>query len=362
MDFPQEVLFPQKTIFKKGSVQKITEEYLDFGRSGLVIHGKSLERNKKFKDWFSPGVEFLCRKEGEPSLDEISEVICRARSIKAEWIIGIGGGSVLDLAKASAGLFNAKEKPIFYQEGGILKEKGIPFIAVPTTAGTGSEATINAVIINPVKRVKLSIREKSFLAKKVVLDVDLLIGIPKNVIAWSGMDAFVQAYESYVSKNATWFSENFAIKAMDLINKNILAAYKTGAEENLSPLLLGSYLGGVALSASRLGVVHGLAHPLGVFYDIPHGLVCSACFIPSIELNKNFIADKYNNISNLLGMDFLERIKFLLNELKIDSPFKGKQIIEREKIIEDTLGSGSTAANPKQIQRQDVEFLLNQIF
>lgn len=367
MDFPQEVLLPQKTIFKKGSALKIAEESLEFGKSGLIVHGSSLEKDGKKERilrQFSPRtkVECFCRGSGEPDLGEISQVIEKAKSIKAEWIAGIGGGSVLDLAKAAAGLFNAKEKPVFYQQGGTLKERGIPFIAVPTTAGTGSEASINSVITNKEKRVKLSIREKSFLARKVILDVELLAGTPSNIIAWSGMDALVQGYESFTSKNATWFSENFALKSIDLINKNILPAFETGAEENLSALLLGSYLGGIALASSRLGVIHGIAHPLGVLYDLPHGLVCSVCFIPSIKLNKKIIARKYDIISDLLGMDFMERVEILLKALKIESPFKGKAISEKEKIIEETLKSGSTAANPKEVVREDIEFILKEIF
>lgn len=362
MDFPQEVLLPQKTIFKKGSSLNIAEECIEFGTRGLIVHGRSLENHKEVIRRLSSSAGFFCTCCGEPSLDEISEVIEKAKSIKAEWIAGIGGGSVLDLAKAAAGLFNAKEKPIFYQEGGALKEKGIPFIAVPTTAGTGSEATINSVITNKEKRVKLSIREKSFLARKVILDVELLEGLKPSVLSCSGMDAFVQGYESYISKNATWFSENLALKSIDLINRNILSAYETGAERNLSAMLLGSYLGGIALSSSRLGVIHGIAHPLGALYDLPHGLICSVCFIPSIKINKKAMGRKYDIISNLLGMDFVERIEMLLKALKIESPFKGKEVIEREKIIEETLKSGSTAANPKEIIRDDVDFILQEIF
>lgn len=367
MNFPQEVLLPQKTIFRKGSALQIAEEALEFGLRGLIIHGNSLEKNNKREKIMSKfpnsaRIECFCRTSGEPTLDEISEVIERARATETNWIVGIGGGSTLDLAKAAAGLFNAKEKPIFYQEGGILKERGIPFIAAPTTAGTGSEATINSVIINTQKKVKLSIREKSFLARKVILDPEFLKGLPPSILGYAAMDAYVQAYESFTSRNATWFSESFALKSIELINKNILPAYETSAEENLSSLLLGSYLGGIALSSSRLGVVHGIAHPLGVLYNLPHGLVCSVCFTPSIRLNKEVIGKKYDVISNLLGMDFLERVEILLKTLGIESPFKGKQIIEKEHIIKGTLESGSTAANPKEITRKDVEFILSEIF
>lgn len=367
MDFPQETLLPQKIIFRKGSASQIAQESLEFGQRGLIVHGSSLNnyhRLEKMLSQFPPAakVKSFCRSGGEPTLDEISQVIERAKAIQAEWVVGIGGGSVLDLAKASAGLFNAREKPGFYQEQGTLEERGIPFIAVPTTAGTGSEATANSVIINKEKRSKLSIRDKSFSARKVILDVELLKGLPPSIMSYAAMDALVQGYESFISKNATWFSESFALKSIELINRNILPGCQSGAEENLSSLLLGSFFCGIAFSSSRLGVIHGLAHPLGVLYNLPHGLVCSACFTPSIQLNRKAMGKKYEIISNILGTDLLKRVQVLLAELKIDPPFKGKRLIEKEKIIEETLQSGSTAATPRRIDREDVEFILKELF
>ncbi len=367
MDFPKETLLPQKTIFRKGASSEIAAEALELGPRGLVVHGKSLEKDGK-KEKILEGFPreavagSYCRAAGEPTLDEISAVIDKAREIEAGWIVGAGGGSVLDLAKAAAGLYNAKEKPLYYQEGGGLEKKGIPFIAVPTTAGTGSEATPNSVIINKEKKTKLSIRDKSFMARKVVLDVDLLKGMPPSVLSHSAMDALVQGYESYISKNATWFSENFALKGIRLINSNILPAHETGAEENLAPLLLGSFLVGIALASSRLGVIHGIAHPLGAIQDLPHGLICSILFMPSIEVNKDAMGKKYEVLSGTVGADLTMRVEALLKALNITSPLKGKDITGKEKIIECALASGSTAANPKPIEREDVEFMLKEIF
>ena len=367
MDFPNHVLLPQKTLFKKGALEQLSAEVLEYGNRGLIVHGHSLEKNGQ-KDRIlslfpaSATLATYCRSAGEPTLDEITAIIEQGKSIDAQWIVGIGGGSVLDCAKAAAGLFHATQKPVYYQEGGILNERGIPFIAVPTTAGTGSEATLNAVIINKEKGVKLSIRDTRFLAKTVILDVDLLKGLSRSVLSWAALDALVQAYESFTSKHATWFSDTFALKAINLINKNILAAYKHDDESSLASLLLASYFSGIALAAARLGVIHGIAHPLGVIYNLPHGLICSVCFVPSIILNKQSISAKYDILSHTTGMDFLKRIHELLAALAISSPFKGNTLIEKEKIIQETIASGSTAANPKPINRHDVEWLLTQLF
>jgi alcohol dehydrogenase class IV len=367
--FPQETFLPAKVLFKKGGLSDLAKETVELGTRGMIVHGTSLEKDnlkEKIADDFKKAglsIEFFCRPQGEPTLDEISSVIAKGQGLKIEWIVGIGGGSVLDLAKAAAGLFHAKEKPVYYQEGGALERPGIPFVAVPTTAGSGSEASLNSVIINPEKKVKLSIRHKDFLARKVLLDPDLLRGLPFAVMCHSGMDAWVQAYESFISKNATWFSENFALKAIQLISRHLVPALNAGRDEDLSGLMLGSFFSGVAFSHSRLGVIHGLAHPLGVLYNVPHGLICSVCFAPSIKLNLEAMGNqKYSIMSQAVGMDLLQKIHELQKTLKIVSPFKGKPLLDKEKIISETLHSGSTAANPKPVTRDDVEYLLREIF
>jgi len=367
--FPKETYFPPKILYQKGCLTDLAKETAEFGSRGMIIHGTSFEKHglkEKIADDFKKAgisVDFICRPQGEPTLDEISAAIARGRDLKIDWVVGIGGGSVLDLAKAAAGLFHAKEKPAYYQEGGALERPGVPFIAVPTTAGSGSEASPNSVIINPEKKVKLSIRHKDFLAHKILLDPDLLKGLPFAVMCHSGMDAWVQAYESFISKHATWFSENFALKAIQLIGRHLAPALNAGRDEDLSGLMLGSFFAGIAFSHSRLGVIHGLAHPLGVLYDVPHGLICSLLFAPSIKLNLEAMGNqKYSIMSQAVGMDLLQKVRELQKTLKIASPFKGKPLLDKEKIISETLRSGSTAANPKPVTRDDVEYLLREIF
>jgi alcohol dehydrogenase class IV len=367
LEFPIETYLPQKTIFKKGSHLMIAAEAMEFGAEGVLVHGPSLEKSGRKKEILekfpsSARVESFKREGGEPTLDEVSAVIELARRVGAKWIAGVGGGGVIDSAKAAAGLFNAKEQPVYYQEGGALKEKGIPFIAAPTTAGTGSEATINSVIINSQKKQKLSIRDSSFIARKVILDVELLKGMPHKIMSHSSMDALVQSVESYVSKYSSWFTESLSLKAIRLINDNIINAFEKPGENSLSSLLLGSYYAGIALAHARLGVIHGLAHPLGALYNLPHGLICAACFVPSIKLNREAMGIKYEIISDIVNTDLMEWAMMVVKKLNIVSPFKGVELIEKEKIIDETVRSGSTAANPKKIEPKDVEFLLGELF
>jgi alcohol dehydrogenase class IV len=367
-DFPSEVLNAQKVIFRKGAAEELAREASAFGKCGLIVHGKSFEQNGSKEKVLAScrhaalEVECFARSAGEPALDEITQVINQGHTFGAHWIAGIGGGSVLDLAKAAAGLFYAREKPVYYQEGGTLEKKGIPFIAVPTTAGTGSEATPNSVIINPEKKTKLSIRDKSFMARTVVLDPELLSGLPSSVVRFSGMDAFVQAYESFTSKNATAYSDFFALKAVELLARQLPAGAGPQGKKHFGPLLLGSYFAGVALAAARLGVIHGIAHPLGALYHEPHGLICSVCLVPSIKINRQAMGKKYDDLSRTVGGDLLEETEKLISLFQIESPFRGKEVPEREKIIAETLSSGSTAANPKTVLLEDVEFILDEIF
>jgi alcohol dehydrogenase class IV len=362
-------LSPQKVLFRNGALLELPYEASEFSAIGLVVHGLSFQRNNglaRLRPLFeAAGMEaaFFTRSTSrEPLLGEITAVLEEARSLGAGWIAGIGGGSVLDLAKAAAGLFYGSRTPADYQDGAKLEKPGIPFLAVPTTAGTGSEATPNSVIINPDQKTKLSIRAPGFLAKKVILDPELLDGLPSSVVRDSGMDAFVQAYEAFISKNASPETDAFALEALRLIHLHLPQAIAHKRREHLEALLLASYYAGVALSAARLGVIHGIAHPLGVLYGVPHGLICAACLTISVRLNRDAMGGKYAVLGKMLGGDFLEITEGLTSGLAVPSPFKGRPLLEKEKIIRETLSSGSTAANPKTITREDVEWFLRELF
>lgn len=364
--FPETISFPERTLTGSGVITRLLAECAGFGKRGLLVHGRSLAKHGvleralaasagcQVKDWEHAG--------GEPTLDDLERLIVAARKHRADWIAGVGGGSVLDLAKACAGLFNAAQPPAAYHGGAALETRGIPFIAAPTTAGTGSEATINSVLTNTAARVKKSIRDPRLIARLVLLDPDLLAFCPKSVIAHSGMDAFTQAVEAFTSRYATWMSDSFALKGVELIAANLAAVYRDGSAEERQGLLTGSYLGGLGFSMGRLGVVHGLAHPLGLRYHAPHGLVCGICLPHAIELNREAMGAKYDRLSQAVGADLLDWTRGMLAHLQMVSPFKGQPIIEQATIIRETLPAWSTQANPKPITAEDVELLLGKIF
>jgi alcohol dehydrogenase class IV len=304
--------------------------------------------------WCFPG--------GEPTLAQLETLLEEARLHRPDWIVAVGGGSVLDVAKAGAGLLHTTRSVVEYHDGAEIETSRTPFLAVPTTAGTGSETTHVCVLTNGETGTKKSIRHPSFLAKRVFLDPELLEGCPPRIIASAGMDALAQAIESFVSRGATWFSDCAALKACALIGGSLADVFEGHMGAQAMDLLEGSFLAGIALSNARLGLVHGLAHPLGVRYHQPHGLVCAVCLLPVLEFNRDCIAGKYGRISGAMGGDAMSIVADLMNVLEIHSPFKGEEIVDRAGIVQEALASGSTAANPRPVAAEDVDQLISSLF
>ena len=363
---PDTLLMPAKTLALPGGIIRLLSEGAAFGRRCILVHGRSLSRsgalqmllgakpsNLRVALWEHDG--------GEPTLSQLSTVLGFARGEGADWVASVGGGSVLDLGKACAGLMCAPLPPVRYHDGAEVPVSRTPFLAVPTTAGTGSECTGVCVLTNEMTGVKKSFRHPSFMARVVILDAELLATCPTSVVAFSGMDAYAQAVESYVSTGGTLQTDAWAMEALRLVDSTLerVAGGEKGraAEE----LLAGSNLAGLALANARLGIVHGLAHPLGSRYHVAHGLACAMCLGPALEFNREAMGDKYSRMSSIVGKDILQRVEELLKRLGLRSPFVGTTLPDKEAVIAETLASGSTAANPRKVDRKDVEFLLDQL-
>ncbi|MDI6774235.1 MAG: iron-containing alcohol dehydrogenase [Verrucomicrobiota bacterium] len=364
---PEELMLPARTIARPGAVTRLLPEAAAFGRRGLLVHGRSLHRSGAIRRvldgaprglaverWECPG--------GEPTLDQAEELLAFARSRQVEWVAAVGGGSVLDAAKACAGLLHATGPVLGYHDGKALPPSRTPFLAAPATAGTGSECTGVCVLTNAKTLVKKSFRHSSFMARVALLDAELLATCPPAVIAASGMDAFTQAIESYVSRGASWFSDAAALEGIARINGSLEAVFREAKGDPAQDLMTGSYLAGLALANARLGIAHGLAHPLGARRHVPHGLACAVCLPHAIEFNRAAMGEKYDRLSRAVGGDLLERTRSLIQSLGIESPFAGKPIERLEAVIEETLASGSTTANPRPVGRDDVLELLRRIF
>jgi alcohol dehydrogenase len=230
--------------------------------------------------------------DGEPTPELVDKVVRAWRGAGISAVIGIGGGSALDAAKAIAGLLAPGNSVLDHLEG-VGPEKpyrgpATPFIAVPTTAGTGSEATKNAVLSRlGADGFKKSFRDEALVAEVAIVDPDLLAGCPPALIAANGMDAFTQLLESYVSIRANPFTDALAISGLRAARDGLLAWYEGGAAapEARSRMAYASLVSGVCLAQTGLGSVHGLASPLGAFFPIAHGVVCGTLVAAATRVN-----------------------------------------------------------------------------
>jgi alcohol dehydrogenase class IV len=229
---------------------------------------------------------------GEPSPELVDEAVRAVRGNGVAAVIGIGGGSVLDAAKAIAGLLAPGNSVTDHLEGvgPELPYRGpaTPFIAVPTTAGTGSEATKNAVLSRTgPEGFKKSFRDEALVAEVAIVDPDLLASCPPALIAANGMDAFTQLLESYVSSRANAFTDALALAGLRAAHDGLLAWYEGGAAAHAarSRMAFASLASGVCLAQTGLGSVHGLASPLGAFFPIAHGVVCGTLVAAATRVN-----------------------------------------------------------------------------
>lgn len=363
---PDSLTLPPETRLGRGVSRLLLELCASYGRKGVIVCGNSMVRTGELERildghgahvevriWLHPGTE--------PNLSQLEELLTLVREHDPDWVAAVGGGSVLDIAKAAAGLNRAPLPAAAYHDGESIPPSRTVFVAVPTTAGTGSEATTVSVLTNADTGVKKSIRHPSFMANLVLLDPDLLAHCPPEVLAASGMDAFTQAVESFCSRGATWLTDALCLKALQLVPFSLESAFD-GSTEFLPELLTGSFLAGIALSNARLGLVHGLAHPLGARFHVPHGLVCAVCLPHVLAFNRDFIPDKYAQMASVLKDDPLTFVTGLLGRLRLTSPFAGKTLHDPDAVIEETLASGSTKANPRPVGAEDVRQMLTDIF
>jgi alcohol dehydrogenase class IV len=227
---------------------------------------------------------------GEPTIEHIKKGVNLARESGCNVVIGFGGGSVIDSAKAIAGLVTNAGDILDYLEvigkGKPLIAPALPCIAIPTTAGTGAEVTRNAVLAAPEHRVKVSLRSPFLLPRVAIVDPELTSELPAEVTAFTGLDALTQLVEPYVSIRANPMTDAFCVEGMSRAARSLRRAFEHGhdpaAREDMA---LASMLGGLALANSGLGAVHGFAGPIGGMFPAPHGAVCAALLSRVMEIN-----------------------------------------------------------------------------
>jgi alcohol dehydrogenase class IV len=272
---------PARIVFGAGALQEAGPRAAELGRRALVVTGATTSRAQPLLDLLAAhevdAVPFAVS--GEPTLDIVREGAAAARHGNCDLVIGFGGGSPLDTAKAVVALAANEGDPLDYVEvigrGRALTQAPLPFIAIPTTAGTGSEATHNSVIASPEHRVKVSLRSPLLFARLALVDPELTHTVPPDVTAATGLDALTQLVEAFLSLRANPLADGLCREGMTRAARSLRRAYANGDDaEARASMSLASLFSGIALANAGLGAVHGFAGPLGGMFSAPHGAIC----------------------------------------------------------------------------------------
>ncbi len=240
----------------------------------------------------------------EPGLKLADSGAKLAKKTGCDCVVGVGGGSAMDVAKAVSILLSNGGKAEDYLGLGKIKKAGVPKIMVPTTAGTGAEVTFTAVFINEKTKSKGGMNGDPLYPDAAVLDPLLTLTMPAHVTAATGIDAFTHAVEAYTSTQAHTISDMYALEAIDLISRNLPKAYAHGGNrEARSAMLLGSLLGGKALATAGVGLVHAMAYPMGGMFGIPHGLANAVLLPYVVDYNVIGNPDKFAVVADIMGVD-----------------------------------------------------------
>jgi len=281
-----------RIVFGAGTLNQAGTITSAYGHRALVVTGRDPERaDPLLRVLRTAGLNAeVCPTSGEPTLADVTRGVEIAWRTKRDCVVGFGGGSAVDAAKAIAAMATNRGNLLDYLEvigkGRPLTQTPLPFIAIPTTAGTGSEVTRNAVLGSPEHRVKVSLRSPLMLAKAAIVDPELTLGLPPALTATTGMDALTQCIEAYVSCKANPFTDAFCRDGIPRAARALKRVFTHGADlDARTDMALASLDSGIALANAGLGAVHGFAGPLGGMFPAPHGAICAALLPHVMETN-----------------------------------------------------------------------------
>jgi alcohol dehydrogenase class IV len=297
-----ELATAQRIVFGPGKLAEAGDLAGALGKRALVVIGQSAGAAQRAEPLLAhltqAGVDYSTFSiSGEPTLATARAGRQRARQEACDFVIGFGGGSVMDAGKAIAALMNNDGDPLEYVEvigaGKVLTQPSAPYMAIPTTAGTGAETTRNAVLGSPEHRVKVSLRSPTMLPRVALVDPELTRGLPVSLAVTTGMDALTQLMEAFVSCKANVFTDMICREGMRLAARSLVNAAENDDPFARCDMALAALYSGIALANAGLGAVHGLAGPLGGMYPrVAHGALCAA-LLPSVwEVNEQAASEK----------------------------------------------------------------------
>lgn len=366
---------PQNIIVGKGSIARLPDVLKEMGGNhAFFISDPYLAKIGLVQSCMDRlaqagiGADAFTETEGNPSVETVNKATARFQESGADCIVALGGGSPMDVAKSVGVLAKYGGSITEYEGGGKVPGDIVPLVAIPTTAGTGSEVTAFSVITDHSRNYKLTVFSYKLIPTYAILDVDMIKTVPAPTAAACGIDALIHALEAYISRSASPFSDAMAEKAMELIGSHIRRyVANRGDQEAAEAMQVGCLFAGIAFSWARLGDVHAMSHPVSAYFNVAHG-VANAILLPTI-VEFNALADngKYHKIYNYVAEKPLPKEQFtpdmLAEELrrlnaKLGIPVSlsavGVTDEQFDAMADDAMKSGNIAANPRTTTKKDV--------
>ena len=366
----------ETSYFGKGAREVLVEELKNRGfKKALVVTDKSLydaHVTKKVTDELDKGnfnYSVYSDVKPNPTKKNVWDGLRACKEAEADVLVAVGGGSSIDTAKAiSIIMTNPENEDIVSLEGAATtKNKGLPIIALPTTAGTAAEVTINYVITDEDREVKMVCVDPHDIPIIAIIDTELMASMPKSIASSTGMDALTHAIEGYITKAHNTMSDMFHMEAIKLIFKYLPAAVNEKDEEAINKMGLAQYIAGMGFSNVGLGIVHSMAHQLGAVYDTPHGLA-NAILLPTVmRFNGEVCYERFRDILIALGVDakdmnkeqvidkFVEMIQELSKKVGITQTVKDTGCKEEdfEMLAQKAMNDACRPGNPRETTKED---------
>ena len=361
--------YPAEIVFGPETSGLLAEKLVRFKRI-LLVTGSHFAKSPEFEKLRNTLKDHEVRVEtgihAEPPLADVDRVTASGRDFQADSVVAVGGGSVIDCAKAAAALIPLSGCCAEYFSGEkAIPGKGLFFAALPTTSGTGAEITNNAVLTDPATKIKKSLRHPSMVADLAMVDPLLTVSCPPALTAASGLDAFVQAFESYTSPKASAVTQALSCAALVKFAANLERACQDGSDQAVrTEMAEGSMMSAMAFSQTGLGAIHGLAHPIGSLLGVPHGKACAALIPAVVQWNLPLCEVQYGEIARKCGFgrtadDFLTVCLDLCKKTGVKAGFRDFGLNETHfDFIVKNCRSASMKLNPRPMSDDDVRNML----
>ncbi|EGP4727806.1 lactaldehyde reductase [Enterococcus faecium] len=304
------MILNETSYFGKGAIESIVPEFQQrgFGKAavitdkGLIEHGIAT----KVTELLDKAAIAYALYDGivpNPTIQNVKDGVAFVKEAEADCLIAIGGGSPIDTAKAIGIILTNPEFSDVISLEGVADTKNpcLPILAIPTTSGTAAEVTINYVITDEANHRKFVCVDPHDIPIVAFIDSDMMMGMPKKLAASTGMDAMTHAIEGFITKGAWEMTDMLHLKAIEIIGHSLEASVD-GDQNGREKMALGQYIAGMGFSNVGLGLVHGMAHPLSAWYNIPHGVACAALLPTVMKYNKEYTGEKYREIALVLGI------------------------------------------------------------